>query len=58
LGRDLKGFSASTVVGLKSKWAEEYKAWNLSDINDEIIYCWADGVYFVSRPSTTHSFIR
>ena len=49
LGRDLKGFSASTVVGLKSKWAEEYKAWNLSDINDEIIYCWADGVYFDIR---------
>ena len=49
LGRDLKGFSASTVVGLKSKWAEEYKAWNLSNINDEIIYCWADGVYFDIR---------
>ena len=49
LGKNLEGFSPSTVVNLKSKWASEYEAWNTLPISNEIIYLWADGVYFDIR---------
>ncbi|NRA43265.1 MAG: IS256 family transposase [Pseudomonadales bacterium] len=49
LGQHLKGFSASTVTQLKSKWLEEYDQWQNSALADRIVYLWADGVYFNIR---------
>ena len=44
LGRNLKGFSASTVKNLKEAWQNEYEVWSRGRISEEIIYLWADGV--------------
>ena len=49
LGKQLKGFSASTVTQLKKVWTDEYNAWNLEPIAERIVYLWADGVYFNIR---------
>ena len=42
--------SASTVVRLKEKWAQEYADWTQRDLRGKrYIYWWADGVYFNVR---------
>jgi len=42
--------SATTVVRLKEKWADEYKEWNQRDLSQKrYVYWWADGVHFNVR---------
>lgn len=46
IGPEAKGLSASTVSRLKRSWAQEYRDWRESRLDqDRWVYVWADGVY-------------
>jgi transposase-like protein len=46
LGRDCPGFSATTIVRLKSIWEQEYNDWSSRSLKDkEYVYVWADGIH-------------
>jgi len=50
LGPAAKGFSATTVVRLKTQWQSEWQAWSTRSLKDkQYVYFWADGVYFNVR---------
>jgi len=50
LGPAAAGFSASTVVRLKTQWQTEWQAWSTRSLADKrYVYFWADGVYFNVR---------
>ena len=50
LGPDAPGLSATTVIRLKTAWAEEYERWLRRDLSAKrYVYLWADGVYFSPR---------
>ena len=50
LGPDAPGLSASTVIRLKTAWAEEYERWLRRDLSAKrYVHLWADGVYFSPR---------
>ena len=50
LGPAAEGFSASTVVRLKTQWQTEWQAWSKRSLADKrYVYFWADGVYFNVR---------
>lgn len=46
LGKDIEGFSATTITRLKSVWEEEYDEWSKRSLTDKrYVYIWADGIY-------------
>ena len=46
LGKDAKGFSATTITRLKSIWEEEYDEWSKRSLKDKrYVYLWADGIH-------------
>ena len=50
LGPAAKGFSATTVVRLKTQWQDQWQAWSRRSLKDKrYVYFWADGVYFNVR---------
>ena len=50
LGKRAKNLSANVIVGLKSKWKEEYETWSKRDLsNKEYVYFWVDGIHFNVR---------
>lgn len=50
LGKDATGFSADTVLRLRSQWKEELNQWNKRRLESKnYVYVWADGVYFQAR---------
>ena len=50
LGPDAPGLSATTVIRLKTAWAEEEERWLRRDLSAKrYVYLWADGVYFSPR---------
>jgi transposase-like protein len=50
LGPAAKGFSATTVVRLKTQWQREWQTWSHRSLKDKrYVYFWADGVYFNVR---------
>ena len=50
LESDAPGLSATTVIRLKTAWAEEYERWLRRDLSAKrYVYLWADGVYFSPR---------
>lgn len=50
LGPAAKGFSATTVVRLKTQWQSEWQTWSHRSLEDNrYVYFWADGVYFNVR---------
>lgn len=50
LGPAAAGFSATTVVRLKTQWQSEWQAWSRRSLEDRrYVYFWADGVYFNVR---------
>ena len=50
LGPDAPSLSATTVIRLKTAWAEEYERWLRRDLSAKrYVYLWADGVYFSPR---------
>jgi transposase-like protein len=54
IGPQAKGLSASTVSRLKQVWADEYRHWNDTRLDqDRWVYIWADGVYSGLRAEQT-----
>jgi len=50
LGKNAKNLSANVIVGLKSKWKEEYDSWSKRDLSKkEYVYFWVDGIHFNVR---------
>ena len=50
LGDAAKGLSSTTVVRLKERWEDEYKAWAKTDLSEKkYAYIWVDGIYFNVR---------
>ena len=50
LGKKAKNLSANVIVGLKSKWKEEYESWSKRDLSKkEYVYFWVDGIHFNVR---------
>jgi len=50
LGKESPGVSATTISRLKSKWADELKAWQKRDLSTKrYVYFWVDGIYFQAR---------
>ena len=46
VGPEAEGLSASTVSRLKQVWAQEYRDWRSSRVDqDRWVYLWADGIY-------------
>ena len=46
------------IVGLKSKWKEEYEAWSKQDLSKkEYVYFWVDGIHFNIRLEDERSCI-
>ena len=46
VGPEAEGLSASTVSRLKQIWAQEYRDWRSSRVDqDRWVYLWADGIY-------------
>lgn len=46
LGKDVEGFSATTVTRLKSVWEAEYDEWSKRSLKDKrYVYIWADGIH-------------
>ena len=46
VGPEAKGLSASTVSRLKTKWADDYKAFQTQRLDkNKWVYIWADGIY-------------
>jgi len=46
VGPEAAGLSAAVVSRLKSRWAEEYRAWRRAPLSkDRWVYLWADGIY-------------
>ena len=46
VGPEAQGLSASTVSRLKQVWAQEYRDWRSSRVDqDRWVYLWADGIY-------------
>ena len=37
--------SASSIARLKERWLDEYRAWRQCEIEGELVYVWADGIY-------------
>jgi transposase-like protein len=37
--------SPGTIVRLKAKWEQEYRAWQKRPLEKEYLYVWADGIY-------------
>ncbi|MBA3814851.1 MAG: transposase [Alphaproteobacteria bacterium] len=50
LGKDVVGFSADTVLRLRSQWKEEVNQWNKRHLESKnYVYVWADGIYFQAK---------
>ncbi len=50
LGKDVSGFSADTVLRLRSQWKEELDQWNKRHLESKnYVYVWADGIYLQAR---------
>lgn len=50
VGKDAKGFSASTVTRLKNVWAKDYDEWQGRSLEGKrYVYWWADGIHFNVR---------
>ena len=50
LGKKAKNLSANVIVGLKTKWKEEYESWSKRDLSKkEYVYFWVDGIHFNVR---------
>ena len=46
VGPQATGLSTSTVSRLKQVWANEYRLWNDTRLDQDCwVYIWADGVY-------------
>ena len=57
-GDEAKGLSPSTVMRLKEDWQKEYDQWNQRELTEEIVYIWADAVYFkVRAEQDKHCFL-
>jgi len=57
-GDEAKGLSPSTVMRLKEDWQKEYGQWNQRTLTEEIVYIWADAVYFkVRAEQDKHCFL-
>ena len=53
LGKEAEGLSHSTISRLKSTWWDEYQAWSKASLaGKQIVYIWADGVYFTPKLDT------
>ncbi len=58
LGEGAAGLSATTVVGLKAQWEQEYASWSRRDLSaKQYVYCWADGIHINVRLDDERSCI-
>lgn len=50
VGASAAGLSPSVIVQLKSRWEQDYKAWEARSLEGKrYLYVWADGIYFNIR---------
>lgn len=58
LGKNARNLSSNVIVGLKSKWKEEYEEWSKRDLSKkEYVYFWVDGIHFNIRLEDERSCI-